>query len=130
MIYQQGKLPVKWMAPESLTDRIFSTLSDVWSFGVVLWEIFSLGQSPYPGIAFGGHFIQQLQSGYRMEKPEYATNEIGQLMSDCWGNDPKERPTFCQLEIRISNQLEESVSSFYLDLNNPYLKLNEEMKPK
>ena len=91
-------LPVKWMAIESLTDWVFSSQSDVWSFGVVLWEMFSLAKVPYPGLQFDDSFIRRLQNGYRMEKPEFATNDIGRLMADCWKHEPNQRPTFSQIE--------------------------------
>ena len=58
-------LPVKWMAIESLTDRVFSTQSDVWSFGVVLWETFSLGKTPYPGMSPDNNFVKYLLQGER-----------------------------------------------------------------
>jgi len=86
------------MAIESLTDWVFSSQSDVWSFGVVLWEIFSLGKVPYPGLKFDDSFIRRLQNGYRMEKPEFASDEIYQLMIACWKKGPNQRPTFSQLE--------------------------------
>ena len=85
------------MAPESLTEMVFSSQSDVWSFGIVLWELFSLGKVPYPGMGLN-HLIRALQCGYRMDKPEFTTNEIGQLMADCWQSFPNERPTFHQLQ--------------------------------
>ena len=61
-------LPVKWMAIESLTDRVFSTQSDVWSFGVVLWETFSLGKTPYPGMSPDNNFVKYLLQGEKIPK--------------------------------------------------------------
>ena len=84
------------MAPESLTEMVFSSQSDVLSLGVVLWELLSLGKTPYPGMG-PNELIGELQNGYRMNKPQFATNEIGRLMADCWKLDPNERPTFNQL---------------------------------
>ena len=110
------------MAPESLTEMVFSSQSDVWSFGVVLWELFSLGKTPYPGMGLN-ELIRELLGGYRMDKPQFATNEIGRLMTDCWKADPNERPTFNQLQEALSSQLETSVSQYYLSLNDPYLEV-------
>ncbi|XP_014218684.1 vascular endothelial growth factor receptor 2-like [Copidosoma floridanum] len=70
-----GKLPVKWMAIESIRDGVFSTMSDVWSFGVVLWEFFSLAQIPYSGVGFGVMY-QKLIRGYRMAQPANATDDM------------------------------------------------------
>ncbi|KAM7237937.1 hypothetical protein CapIbe_010895 [Capra ibex] len=70
------RLPLKWMAPESIFDKIYSTKSDVWSYGVLLWEIFSLGGSPYPGVQMDEDFCSRLKDGMRMRAPEYATPEI------------------------------------------------------
>ncbi|NWR69023.1 PGFRA factor, partial [Centropus unirufus] len=69
-------LPVKWMAPESIFDNLYTTLSDVWSYGILLWEIFSLGGTPYPGMMVDSTFYNKIKSGYRMAKPDHATNEV------------------------------------------------------
>ena len=79
-----GPLPVKWMAIESLQDRLFSTQSDVWAYGIVLWEIFSLGQTPYPGMAVNETFYTRLRDGYRMEKPSLCPNSVYSIMLNCW----------------------------------------------
>ena len=112
------------MAIESLTDWVFSSQSDVWSFGVVLWEIFSLGKVPYPGLQFDDSFIRRLQNGYRMEKPEFATNDIGRLMTNCWKPEPHQRPTFSQLEEALKAHMDSSISSSYIAMNRPYIAMN------
>ncbi|KAM5217470.1 vascular endothelial growth factor receptor 3 isoform 6-T6 [Hipposideros larvatus] len=92
-----ARLPLKWMAPESIFDKVYTTQSDVWSFGVLLWEIFSLGASPYPGVQINEEFCQRLKEGTRMKAPELATSAIRRLMLSCWSGDPKERPAFSEL---------------------------------
>uniref|UniRef100_A0A7N8WXS2 Fibroblast growth factor receptor n=1 Tax=Mastacembelus armatus TaxID=205130 RepID=A0A7N8WXS2_9TELE len=91
-----GRLPVKWMAPEALFDRIYTHQSDVWSFGVLLWEIFTLGGSPYPGVPVEELF-KLLKEGHRMERPSACTQELYLMMRDCWHAVPSRRPTFQQL---------------------------------
>lgn len=112
------------MAIESLTDWVFSSQSDVWSYGVVLWEIFSLAKVPYPGLQFDDAFIRRLQNGYRMEKPEFATNDIGRLMADCWKPEPHQRPIFSQLEEALKAHMDSSISSSYIAMNRPYIEMN------
>ncbi|XP_029002975.1 vascular endothelial growth factor receptor 2 isoform X2 [Betta splendens] len=103
-----ARLPLKWMAPETIFDRVYTTQSDVWSFGVLLWEIFSLGASPYPGVCIDESFCRRLKEGTRMRPPEYATNEIYQTMLDCWLDRPTDRPTFAELVEHLGNLLEAS----------------------
>ncbi|KAE8614912.1 hypothetical protein XENTR_v10008347 [Xenopus tropicalis] len=91
-----GRLPVKWMAPEALFDRVYTHQSDIWSFGVLTWEIFTLGGSPYPGIPVEELF-KLLREGHRMDKPSNCTHELYMLMRECWHAVPSQRPTFKQL---------------------------------
>ncbi|NXI80257.1 FGFR1 factor, partial [Rhipidura dahli] len=116
-----GRLPVKWMAPEALFDRIYTHQSDVWSFGVLLWEIFTLGGSPYPGVPVEELF-KLLKEGHRMDKPSNCTNELYMMMRDCWHAIPSQRPTFKQLVEdldRIVAMTSNQVGEEYLDLSMP-----------
>ncbi|XP_050354591.1 tyrosine-protein kinase Shark [Nymphalis io] len=91
-----GKWPIKWYAPESYNYGTFSHKSDVWSYGVTLWEMFSYGQQPY-GEMRGIEAIQIVESGQRLERPEDCPDEIYQVMLDCWAYSPDLRPTFSKL---------------------------------
>uniref|UniRef100_A0A9J8DGD3 receptor protein-tyrosine kinase n=1 Tax=Cyprinus carpio carpio TaxID=630221 RepID=A0A9J8DGD3_CYPCA len=116
-----ARLPLKWMAPETIFDRVYTTQSDVWSFGVLLWEIFSLGASPYPGVCIDESFCRRLKEGTRMRAPDYATPEIYQTMLDCWLDRPKDRPTFTQLVKHLGNLLQASAQQDgkdYIPLTN------------
>uniref|UniRef100_A0A8C6V5N8 Fibroblast growth factor receptor n=1 Tax=Neogobius melanostomus TaxID=47308 RepID=A0A8C6V5N8_9GOBI len=113
-----GRLPVKWMAPEALFDRIYTHQSDVWSFGVLMWEIFTLGGSPYPGIPVEELF-KLLKEGHRMDKPSNCTHELYMLMRECWHAVPTQRPTFKQLVEELDRTLL-SISDEYLDLSTPF----------
>lgn len=102
------------MAPESLSDHLYTTKSDVWSYGIVLWELVTTGASPYPGIAVQNLF-HLLKSGYRMEKPPNCSSELYQIMRACWNENPAQRPTFKYLVSKLEEMLSEGKD--YLDLN-------------
>eukprot|EP00124_Ichthyophonus_hoferi_P000122 Ihof_evm12s4 gene=Ihof_evmTU12s4 len=91
-----GKIPVAWMPPETLKDRKFSHASDVWSYGVTLWEIAANGAHPYEGIGLFS-LIPRLEGGYRLPCPPLATQEQYNLMLHCWNLDPSLRPKFHEL---------------------------------
>ncbi|XP_067858362.1 fibroblast growth factor receptor 2-like isoform X4 [Heptranchias perlo] len=113
-----GRLPVKWMAPEALFDRVYTHQSDVWSFGVLMWEIFTLGGSPYPGIPVEELF-KLLKEGHRMDKPANCTNDLYMMMRDCWHAVPSQRPTFKQLVEDLDRILTLTSNAEYLDLSAP-----------
>uniref|UniRef100_A0A8C5R7F1 Fibroblast growth factor receptor n=1 Tax=Leptobrachium leishanense TaxID=445787 RepID=A0A8C5R7F1_9ANUR len=113
-----GRLPVKWMAPEALFDRVYTHQSDVWSFGVLMWEIFTLGGSPYPGIPVEELF-KLLKEGHRMDKPANCTNELYMMMRDCWHAIPSHRPTFKQLVEDLDRILTMTTNEEYLELSAP-----------
>jgi len=92
-----GRLPVKWMAPEALFQRVYTSQSDVWSFGILLWEIMTLGGTPYPSVPNIERLFQLLRDGHRMEKPVSCSLEVYLLMRECWQYNPMERPTFNEL---------------------------------
>ncbi|KAM4584594.1 KIT proto-oncogene, receptor tyrosine kinase b isoform 1-T1 [Odontesthes bonariensis] len=113
-----ARLPVKWMSPESIFDCVYTFESDVWSYGILLWEIFSLGNSPYPGMQVGSTFYRMIQEGHRMNRPEFAPTEMYDMMLSCWNHDPLKRPSFRKLVERTELLLSENTKNVYLTLNN------------
>ncbi|KAL1115765.1 hypothetical protein AAG570_006055 [Ranatra chinensis] len=107
-------VPVKWMALESLSDQVYTSKSDVWSFGVVVWELVTLGSSPYPGVPAHSLF-QLLRNGYRMQRPNNCSQHLYDLMKRCWAEEPSERPSFMELTDKFERMLEEGTD--YLDCN-------------
>ncbi|XP_038207329.1 fibroblast growth factor receptor homolog 1-like isoform X2 [Zerene cesonia] len=116
----EGRLPVRWMAPESLYHKVFTTQTDVWSFGVLLWEIMTLGGTPYPTVA-GQYMYQHLSAGHRMEKPPCCSLEIYMLMRECWSFSPGDRPSFTELVEDLDKILTVTANQEYLDLGLPQL---------
>ncbi|XP_055943894.1 proto-oncogene tyrosine-protein kinase receptor Ret-like isoform X2 [Argiope bruennichi] len=102
----RSKVPVKWMALESLENQLYTTKSDVWSFGILLWEIITIGGCPYPGIPTERLF-QLLKEGYRMPRPDNCPLQLYELMKICWLEKPNERPHFKELVQKIEFILEE-----------------------
>ncbi|XP_063548484.1 tyrosine-protein kinase Shark [Cydia strobilella] len=113
---QGGKWPIKWYAPESYNYGTFSSASDVWSYGVTLWEMFSYGKQPY-GDMRGTEAIQIVESGGRLERPEECPDEIYQVMLDCWEYNPDRRPTFGLL-VDVFSQHPDYVNISQLALDN------------
>ncbi|XP_065209510.1 plexin-A4-like [Planococcus citri] len=93
----KGRLPVKWMAPETLTHRRHSTQSDVWSYGILLWEIVTFGAVPYATYDDAEKLLQDIGSGYRMKKPEDCSMDMYCLMVKCWDHFPENRPDFTKI---------------------------------
>lgn len=110
-----GRLPVKWMAPEALFDRRYTVKSDVWSFGVLLWEIFSRGGNPYPSVPVEKLF-DLLKGGYRMERPSDASLEVYDVIMACWQQLPDDRPSFSELVRDFDSLLSAAHTDDYLDV--------------
>uniref|UniRef100_A0A5F8HDN8 Tyrosine-protein kinase receptor n=1 Tax=Monodelphis domestica TaxID=13616 RepID=A0A5F8HDN8_MONDO len=115
----KGLLPVRWMAPESLKDGIFSTHSDVWSFGVVLWEIVTLAEQPYQGLS-NEQVLRFVMDNGILDEPEGCPPQLRELMSRCWQQNPRQRPTFLQILDSIKDELRPSfrLLSFYYSPEN------------
>ncbi|KAG1973221.1 tyrosine-protein kinase receptor TYRO3 [Pimephales promelas] len=97
--YRQGsvsKLPVKWIALESLADNVYTTQSDVWAFGVTMWEIMTRGQTPYPGVE-NSEIYEYLIKGERLKQPPDCPGDVYEIMHSCWSPVPKCRPSFQHL---------------------------------
>ncbi|XP_078466215.1 tyrosine-protein kinase receptor TYRO3-like isoform X2 [Lampetra planeri] len=107
--YRQGqisRMPVKWLAPECMADRLYTAKSDVWAFGVTMWEIVTRGQAPYPGVA-NHEMFDFLVTGKRLKQPPDCLDELFAIMSDCWSMKARCRPTFPALRERLEELLAE-----------------------
>uniref|UniRef100_A0A1A8GMJ9 receptor protein-tyrosine kinase n=1 Tax=Nothobranchius korthausae TaxID=1143690 RepID=A0A1A8GMJ9_9TELE len=107
--YRQGrisKMPVKWIAIESLADRVYTTKSDVWSFGVTMWEIATRGQTPYPGVE-NSEIYDYLRQGNRLKQPPDCLDSVYALMFSCWLLSPKDRPSFETLRCELEKALDD-----------------------
>ncbi|XP_027758831.1 receptor-type tyrosine-protein kinase FLT3 [Empidonax traillii] len=125
-----ARLPVKWMAPESLFERTYTMKSDVWSYGILLWEIFSLGVNPYPGIQVDTNFYKLIQSGFKMDQPYYATKDVYHMMQSCWALDSRKRPSFSCLVSSLACQLAETEVAVYQNMKKNAATNNSSMKTK
>ncbi|XP_033110473.1 uncharacterized protein LOC117111633 isoform X3 [Anneissia japonica] len=113
-----GKLPIKWMSIEAIFDHVFTSKSDIWSYGVLLSEIATMGCSPYPAI-HNRELLKLLQQGYRMERPENCSQELYSIMLSCWNDRPEDRPTFTDIRYHLEDMLEQGTT--YLDISvDPY----------
>uniref|UniRef100_A0A671YRE0 receptor protein-tyrosine kinase n=1 Tax=Sparus aurata TaxID=8175 RepID=A0A671YRE0_SPAAU len=112
--YRQGriaKMPVKWIAVESLADRVFTVKSDVWAFGVTMWEIATRGMTPYPGVQ-NHEIYDYLLEGQRLKQPTDCLDELYEIMYSCWRADPLDRPFFPQLREMLEKLTEKLPESF------------------
>ncbi|RZF49262.1 hypothetical protein LSTR_LSTR002883 [Laodelphax striatellus] len=95
-----GKLPIKWTAPEALRLAMFSNKSDMWSFGILLWEIYSFGRVPYPRIPLAD-VVKHVEKGYKMEAPEGCPPEVYEIMRLAWDLLPEKRPNFKDVKSKL-----------------------------
>ncbi|XP_038122528.1 fibroblast growth factor receptor homolog 1 isoform X1 [Culex quinquefasciatus] len=116
-----GKLPIRWMAPESLEEKFYDSQSDVWSFGVLLWEIMTLGGNPYSSIPTWDNLLEHLKKGKRLEQPPLCSIDIYLFMRECWHYRPEERPTFSEIVQHLDRLVSITSNEEYLDLGLPLL---------
>ncbi|XP_070575413.1 tyrosine kinase receptor Cad96Ca-like [Ptychodera flava] len=110
------KLPLRWMAIESLCECIYTSKSDVWSYGITLWEIVTLGSTPY-GHWSSSQVLKMLKRGYREPKPKHCSKDIYALMLNCWNSNPTERPSFADLHLSVG-KLANDLSKEYLHMQD------------
>ncbi|XP_019700807.1 platelet-derived growth factor receptor alpha [Harpegnathos saltator] len=118
------QLPIRWMSPEAVRDYTFSSKSDVWSFGIVLWEIGTLGSFPYPNIQDEDLLRYLTQDKCRLTCPDTISHDIYEIMCSCWNTTPQNRPSFAQLVLDLQT-LHESLYSVHETSNPCYMLLSQ-----
>jgi len=111
----RGALPIRWMSPESLYHNEFDQKTDCWSFGILLWEIITLGSTPYPGLS-AREVMRSVREGYRLERPDHCHPQLYQLAAGCWVHEPDWRPIFSRLRHDLEVLLEDQ-NQGYVDLD-------------
>lgn len=120
VVSQMCLIPLRWAALESVVQRIYDSKSDVWSFGVVLWEIGSLGTQPYDDVSPKitndiNSFLEYLNAGNTLKKPEICTDSLYKLMLDTWHINPKNRPSFSEIVNKLKDP---STNVTYISFDN------------
>ncbi|XP_055926559.1 proto-oncogene tyrosine-protein kinase ROS-like isoform X2 [Argiope bruennichi] len=114
----EGLLPVRWMAPESLVYGVFTIQSDTWAFGVLLWEVITLGMQPYPARS-NMEVLYYVRSGGCLDRPDNCPDELYQIMTDCWKYDADRRPSFCSC-LQVLQELRTKLASSPLIMPTVY----------
>ncbi|XP_077366677.1 tyrosine-protein kinase FRK [Festucalex cinctus] len=105
------KFPVKWTAPEAIHNNVFTIKSDVWSFGILLYEIMTFGKMPYPDMT-NYQVVQRVPQGYRMSRPPKCPKIMYGIMMDCWNEHEQDRPTFETLQWKLEDFFDLSATSY------------------
>ncbi|KAK7137583.1 hypothetical protein R3I94_013286 [Phoxinus phoxinus] len=125
-----ARLPVKWMAPESIFECVYTVQSDVWSYGILLWEIFSLGKSPYPNVLVDSKFYKMIKCGYQMSRPDFAAPEMYTIMKMCWNLEASERPTFSKIGQLIERMLGDTPDAQETEYQNVQSEEHSDQEPE
>lgn len=97
-MHETHKIPCAWYAPESIRHKLFSSKSDVWAFGVTLWECFSLCESPWPHLSAGEILAKLENQSKRLSQPYLCSRSFYRVLMSCWEHKPDDRPDFAALK--------------------------------
>ncbi|XP_015758164.1 PREDICTED: fibroblast growth factor receptor 2-like [Acropora digitifera] len=120
-----SKVPWRWLSIESLKDQVYTAFSDVWSYGILLWEIATYGETPYPSIRTPDQLKNDLSSGVRMSRPENCCEVLYELMTSSWKENPSERTQFTDIARKLESCLNKVYERKYVNIKSGVCKCSE-----